>query len=132
MIFIDTSAIYALADRADPRHRVAKESLSRILASGRSILTHNYVLVESMALIQHRLGAKAAIQFAESASSFDVSWVDAKMHGQAIEQLIASGRRQLSLVDHVSFVFMRSRGIDLAFAFDRDFELAGFGLLEVD
>lgn len=130
MIFIDTSAIYALADRADPRHSIAKDTFGGILASGETILTHNYVLVESTALIQHRIGIEAAMQFAASASSFDVFWVDEEMHGEAISRLAASGRRQLSLVDHVSFMFMSSRGIEIAFAYDSDFELEGFRLLD--
>ena len=56
MIFLDTSAIYALADRGDPRNEVAKERFQAVLQGGEGMLTHNYVLVESMALIQHRLG----------------------------------------------------------------------------
>jgi predicted nucleic acid-binding protein len=129
LIFIDTSAIYALADRGDPRHKIAKDTLARILESGEPLLTHNYVLVESQALIQHRLGIKAAIQFAESTSSFEVFWVDAELHQRAIDRLQDSKRRHLSLVDHVSFVLMGIRGIGSAFAYDRDFELEGFRLL---
>jgi predicted nucleic acid-binding protein len=32
------------------------------------------------------------------------------------------------LVDHVSFIVMRSRGVDTALAFDPDFEAEGFRL----
>jgi predicted nucleic acid-binding protein len=129
LIFVDTSAIYALADRGDSRHKAARATFGHILKSGEPLLTHNYVLVESLALIQHRLGINAAIQFAESASSFEIFWVDAETHNRAIDRLKGSKRQHLSLVDHVSFVFMSSRGIKRAFAYDRDFEVEGFRLL---
>ena len=41
MIFLDTSAIYALADGGDPNHAV--ERLQEILSFGEELLTHNYV-----------------------------------------------------------------------------------------
>lgn len=34
MIFLDTSAIYALADRADPRHQHAKARFQALLDAG--------------------------------------------------------------------------------------------------
>jgi predicted nucleic acid-binding protein len=48
----------------------------------------------------------------------------ARLHAE-VRGLVAS-RRQVSLVDLVSFEVMRREGIDTAFAFDRDFERAGF------
>jgi predicted nucleic acid-binding protein len=38
-------------------------------------------------------------------------------------------RRRTSLVDWVSFEVMRRRGIETAFAFDRDFATAGFAVV---
>jgi predicted nucleic acid-binding protein len=76
VIFRDTSAIYAMADRADPRHRLAKERFQAVLDAGDSVLTHHDVLIESMALIQHRLGVAAALKLAESAKAFEIEWVD--------------------------------------------------------
>jgi len=34
VIFLDTSAIYALADRGDPNHRTALERLKAVLREG--------------------------------------------------------------------------------------------------
>jgi hypothetical protein len=48
---------------------------------------------------------------------------------RAVSVLIAASRRELSLVDAVSFEAMRQRRIDRAFAFDRHFEEAGFSLV---
>ena len=129
MTFLDTSAIYALADRADPNHQQAVEQLAILLAQEERLLTHNYVLVESVALIQHRLGLPAALQLAGDAATFEMEWVTAQTHSLALRQLRASRRHQVSLVDSVSFVVMKARGVSMAFAFDRHFEQAGFRLV---
>ena len=129
MIFLDTSAIYALADRGDARHEEARGLLETVLARGEDLVTHNYVLVESLALLQHRLGAASAVGFARSVSGFDVVWVDQPLHSEATRRWARSSTRRVSFVDEVSFLVMRSRGIRIAFAFDHDFEDRGFGLL---
>ena len=60
MIFVDSSAIYALADSTDDSHEVSKSILAAALQSSEEFLTHNYVLLESTALVQSRLGLRAA------------------------------------------------------------------------
>jgi len=128
MIFIDTSAIYALADRADPWHQAAKERFEGLLRGGERPLTHNYVLIESMALLQHRLGLDAAIQFGRDARAFVIEWIGEKTHEKVLNSLRVVSRREVSFVDHVSFFVMRSRGVRVALAFDRHFEAEGFGI----
>jgi predicted nucleic acid-binding protein len=129
VIFLDTSAIYALADRSDANHSAALDRFEVLLEADETLLTHNYVLLESMALLQHRLGTAAAIKLARSASGFEILWVDRKLHEAALRRLTRSPRRKVSLVDHVSFLVMKSRGLEAAFAFDPDFEREGFRLL---
>ena len=126
MIFLDTSAIYALADRADANHGRASRLLKAALASGERLVTHNYVLVESMALLRHRLGLASALALADDARAFDVEWITPPIHDQAIAWLRTAGRRQVSLVDAASFVVMRERGIEVALAFDPHFAEEGF------
>jgi len=58
MIFLDTSGIFALADRDDAMHDRAIRMLKSAQNAREEILTHNYVLVESAALLQRRLGLK--------------------------------------------------------------------------
>lgn len=128
MIFLDTSAIYALADRADLRHEHAKERFQALLDIGEGILTHNYVVVEAIALIQSRLGGAAALKLAHDCRAFDIEWVDEATHDEAIRRLGRVGRRQISFVDQVSFLVMRRRGVRTALAFDPDFEEEGFQL----
>jgi predicted nucleic acid-binding protein len=128
MIFLDTSAIYAWADAADPNHLVAVRRLRAILGAGEELLTHNYVLVESMALLQARLGLAAAIKLAKDATSFVIEWVDKDLHASGIREVEGSRKRHVSLVDHISFLVMRQHHLATAFAFDPDFTAAGFRL----
>jgi len=128
VIFLDTSAIYAMADVADPRHGEAIRRFEAVLDAGEEIVTHNYVLLESMALLQHRLGLQVALKLARDANALGVQWVASDLHAEAVRRLARSARRRRSLVDEVSFLVMRGRGIDAALAFDRDFELEGFRL----
>ena len=126
MIFIDTSAIYALADKADPNHIAAYSKFGDVLKSGEMFLLHNYILLESAALLQERLGLSSAILFLKDAKSFEVEWVDLDLHEEAEKELEKIGKRGISLVDCTSFIVMRRRGVQRAFAFDPDFKNQGF------
>ncbi len=128
MIFFDSSAAYAIADRADPNHGKAR-SLYEGLPKTLGLLTHNYVLVECAAVLQRRMGAPTALRFAEEARQLEVVWIDRGLHEEAVQRLALKKRRHASLVDEVSFLVMRQRGIDTAFAFDADFVREGFKTL---
>jgi predicted nucleic acid-binding protein len=129
-VFIDTSAIYALADRSDANHKRAVEILEAIAERGDALVTHGYILVESVALIQRRLGSAVAIEFLENALSvFEIVWIESSVHMLALEHLKTSPRRHLSFVDRVSFVVMKDKGIGSAFAFDDGFRREGFATL---
>jgi predicted nucleic acid-binding protein len=130
VIFLDTSAIYAWADAADPNHAAALRRLQTILDSGEGLLTHNYVLVEACALLQARLGVKAAVGLAKDSAAFVIEWVDEDLHASGVRELERSRKRHVSLVDHISFLVMRRREVARAFAFDPDFADAGFRLVE--
>jgi len=130
VIFLDTSAIYALADRRDLNHRTAVERFGEIMARNEELLTHNYVVLESMTLLQARLGVAPALTFAQESAAFEIEWVDKTLHEAGIRALAASPKRRLSLVDHISFLVMKRKNLTTAFAFDIDFKTAGFHLFE--
>lgn len=128
MIFADTSAIYALADRGDPNHSEARKKFEAIVKDGVTLLSHDYILVESIALIQSRLGHSVAKRLAREALSFEIVWIDDLLYDRAAQ---AWGKRtsgKISFVDQVSFVVMKERGVNVAFAFDQDFIREGFAL----
>ncbi len=126
MIFLDISAIYALADKADPNHITAYKKFDLASKSGEIFLLHNYILVESAALLQARLGLQSALLFLEDAEAFELEWVDLELHQEAVKELEKIGKRGISLVDCMSFIVMRRRDVKKAFAFDPDFEDQGF------
>lgn len=126
-VFVDTSALYALLVRSDDRHGDARRAFSKLLAEEAVLVTSSYVLVETYALLGRRIGLDAMAAFRDDfAPLLDVAWVDPATHDAALEDLLDRVDRDLSLVDAVSFVVMRGRGIDEAFAFDRHFEQEGF------
>jgi predicted nucleic acid-binding protein len=130
MVFVDTSAYYAFLDADDDEHPRSYAVWAELLAGGDSLVTSNYVLVETMALAQRRLGIEAVRLFeGEVTPLLQVVWVDAEIHQRATAALLAAGRRQLSLVDCVSFVVMRAYGLDTAFAFDPHFAEQGLTVI---
>ena len=126
MIFLDTSAIYALADEGDANHGDAVDLFSAALANAEELLVHNYILVESAFLLQRRLGLSSALQLLNDAKAFRVHWIREEDHDNAVALLTQRGRRAISLVDCMSFVVMRDYGVKESLGFDSDFEREGF------
>jgi predicted nucleic acid-binding protein len=129
-VFIDTSAFYALLDRDDENHRRAKDAWTILLKNGNTLITSNYVLVETFALIQHRMGIEAVRGFQNDILPLvNVEFVDAGLHRSGVSALLSASRRNLSLVDCISFEMMRTLEVSTAFAFDPHFKEQGFHLL---
>ena len=129
-IFVDTSAFYALIDDRDPNHGRARSALAGLVADDAGLLTHEYVVVETTALVQRRLGLAALRRFVDDLLPLvEIAWVDEALHTEAREALLAAGRRNVSLVDWTSFLVMRRHGVRRAFTFDPDFGGEGFQVL---
>ena len=126
-IFVDTSAFYALLDADDGNHGPSASTWSAMMNPDEHVVTTNYVLVETFALLQSRLGLKAVREFQEDVIPvLRIEFVTPEMHRLGIVALLAASRRGLSLVDCVSFEMMRESGIKSAFAFDSHFREYGF------
>lgn len=124
-IFVDTSALYALLDRDDRFHSSAKAAFVGL--AEQDLVTHSYVLVEVTALVQRRLGSDAVRRFSQDfLPALSTIWIDETAHTAGLAALLAALPTDVSLVDFVSFHVMRERGIARAFAFDDDFQAAGF------
>jgi predicted nucleic acid-binding protein len=87
------------------------------------------VIVETIAVVQHRLGLDAVRAFVRDVLPLiEVTHVDQATHKAALTALLAANRRHLSLVDCASFHAMREAGLQQAFAFDSHFDEMGFTL----
>jgi len=125
--FVDTSALYALAVPDDASYEQARATFRDL--SGQALVTHNYVVLESTALMQARRGMPAVRRLMRDLLPVvEVGWITPDLHERALAALLAADSRDVSLVDRVSFAFMRERDLDTAFAFDSDFEREGFRL----
>jgi len=128
--FVDTSALLAVLDADDQNHPKAKKHWETLIYGDDSLVSTNYVLVETFALVQHRLGIKAVSTLQEDVVPLlTIEWVNQSIHQEGLMAAITTGRRKLSLVDCVSFAVMRRMGIKTVFAFDKHFNQQGFRLL---
>lgn len=129
-VFGDTSAFFALLDGDAAEHQAAAGIVDGLARSGEGILTHEYVVVETIALVQRRLGLDLVRDFVDDLlAPVEIAWVDRELHLRARAAMLADGKRGVSLVDWTSFLLMRDRGLGTAFAFDDDFRRQGFTML---
>jgi predicted nucleic acid-binding protein len=127
IIFIDTSAFLAILNKDDTNHPAAKNLWNDLLYSENVIISNNYVLVESFALIQRRLGIEAVRVFHEDILPLiNIEWINAETHKSGVSAMLTASKRNLSLVDCVSFEIMRALGIKKVFAFDPHFAEQGY------
>ena len=129
-VFGDTSALYPLLVKTDTAYASVRAAFARLLDTAQPIWITSFVLVETMALLQHRIGLDAARDFDEEiVPTLSVCWVDDDLYRRGTERLWKEDRRQLSLVDCVSFEFMKLKDVTIAFAIDPHFQEAGFKLM---
>lgn len=120
----------ALVNESELRHERAKAWYFDPANDDVELVTHNYLVVEAIALIRNRLGAEPARRLIKDVlEDVHVDYVDRELHRVAEAAYLASGLGPASFVDWVSFEFMREQGIREAFAFDSDFETKGFILV---
>lgn len=129
-VFLDTSAVLALMNPRDEQHRRARRAFEGLGGERAVLVTTSLVLVETYALLGRRLGLAAVRAFrADLAPLAEVTWVDEPTFESGLDLLLATQKRRLSVVDAVSFLVMRRRGLERAFAFDPHFEEEGFSLV---
>ncbi len=126
--FLDTGAIYALADRNDTDHVV----VSAIYAEAdRKFVTHQLVLIEAFSLLTKRLHKSAAlrtvgalrrspkVEVAPMTGLLDEAWARCERFAD----------KEWDWIDCASFELMERRGLREALSLDHHFEQAGFVLL---
>lgn len=125
-LFVDTSGILGLVDRDDPSHMAVVGAFA--LGRHEPLMTHAYVVIETIAVTRRRFGPEVtAAIIDEVLPALDVSPIDAALHAAALREFRVAIESSVSLVDRVSFAFMRREGLMRAIALDSDFRTAGFG-----
>ena len=126
-VFVDTSGFYAFLDRDDRFHAEAKRLLLKSAAGDWALVTSSYVLHESWALIQARLGWDAVEDFLrELVVRCRIVWVDERIHQLGAARGRQARERRLSLTDCVSFEVMLAEGCREYLGDDEHFKTAGF------
>jgi uncharacterized protein len=126
-VLVDTSAFLAVLDRSDERHAAAERTWRGLLMGENVIACHNYILIETSALLTRRFGMEAVGAFERDiVPVLRLLWVTRDIHEAAVAAHLAAGRRALSLVDCASFEIMRRTGLRQAFAFDPHFREFGY------
>ena len=124
IIFVDTSAIYAICNKSDKHHREAVKFVSHLPPHEKLVIS-NYVFVETWSLLNNHLGWSAALGFYDDVLSKAFQIIDIQ------EADILAARRiinkyadqRFSLIDATSFALMEQLEISKAFAFDSHFKI---------
>jgi len=130
-VFADTSGLFALLVRNDYMHVRAKENFTYFSQNQVRLFTSSFVLVETIALLQRRVGIEPVHDFAKFIFPvLDIIWVDNRWYDIALRRLFLLNRRDISLVDCLSFEIMDYHNIHYAFSFDQHFRDQGFSIAE--
>jgi predicted nucleic acid-binding protein len=124
-VFVDTSGFYAVLDVTDAFHATATKNFQRAEREQWMLHTTNYVVHETWALIQHRLGWNAMEDFLDTLLPLcNVEFVDAQLHEQGAMRCRQARARNLSLTDCISIEFMKQKAMTEAIANDVHFTRA--------
>jgi hypothetical protein len=86
------------------RHPEVVRAFEKI-ATHRTLWTTSYVLVETVALLQQRIGLAAVRDLEDSVVPLlSIEWISREIHGRAMDRLRREDRRDLSLVDCASYL----------------------------
>lgn len=125
-IFVDTGGWFASIVRKDHDHEIAKQFLTR---NKLLLLTSDYVMDETVTLLQSRVGHKYAASFLDvlqTSQQIQLIYLTSSHIAETIQLFRSRPDKDWSFTDCSSFILMRAYKIDTAFAFDEHFQQAGF------
>ena len=131
-VFIDSSGLYALADRRDSYHAQAKARVGRLIASGNALVLSDYVVDEACTLAKVRAGSDAALrllEIVERSRAIHLVFVGVEQFQAAKAFFRRHADHGYSFTDCTSFVMMAELQIRDALTSDHHFVEAGFRVL---
>ncbi len=126
MRFVDTSFLIALTSRRDARH---DDAVALWRKDNSAVVTSNHVLGETWTFARRRGGHAAALATVDAfrhSPRATVMRTEHSVERDAWEWLSRHDEREYSFVDATSFALMRRQRWTEAYAFDGDFNAAGF------
>ena len=128
--FVDTSAMVALLDRADPRREDVGNLWLGAIDHDDTLITSNYVALESTAVVQRRFGTTGIQRLIDHLfPELHMEWVTPDDHRTGLLVFRTTGGSGPSLVDTTSFAVMHRLGLTQCIALDEHFRQQGFELL---
>lgn len=128
MVFVDTSAFFAIENERDRHHARALVARDALMSKGERLVTTDYILDEVYTLIRVRVGHRAAVDFGESvqrsrfvrvepvtSEDFEAAWQIFRRYDD----------KAFSFTDCTSFALIQRLNVRVAFAFDRNFQEYG-------
>jgi predicted nucleic acid-binding protein len=130
--FLDTAFAIALSSSGDDLHRVALALADELETSPTRIVTTRAVLMEignALSKQRYRPAAVELLLSLENDPKVEIVPVSGDLYAQAFKLFSERTDKEWGLVDCVSFVVMRERGITDALTSDNHFRQAGFNAL---
>lgn len=124
LVFVDTSAWYALANEKDINHHLARQ----FLAENIRLVTTNFIIDETITLTLIRAGYRQALSVGEqlwNGQLASIVWVTPDDEQVAWEIFKRYDDKTFSFTDCTSFSVMSRLGLKHAFTFDADFTQTG-------
>ncbi len=129
-LYVDTSAFLAVLDSREERHSAARAIWHQLIQTDEQLVVNNYVLVETCAVVQNRLGLPALNEFQRAAAPLlHIDWIGESGQAASLAALLVANQQRLSLVDCTSFYTIRRLGLERVFTFDQHFREQGFTCL---
>lgn len=132
-LFIDASAWIALTETDDKHHEEAQKAFARAVQDYQKLVTTNFIVAETHAILRRDLGHPPSIQFLDGTKkSLRVIYVysTAELEDAAVEILRRYKDHAFSYADAVSFALMKQRGITDVFTYDEHFRAMGFRIIK--
>ena len=93
--FVDTSAILAILDADDKNHREGANEWKKLVVNEDVLLVSDYVLVESFALVQNRLGLSAVRTLNDNILPvLKVEWISESLFRTAVMTVVTAARKK--------------------------------------
>ena len=133
-VLVDSAAYFAITAEQSSDHAGAAAVMASLAAQNRHMVTTNFIVAETHALVLRHLGRDVAALTLERLYSSDTTIVRVKKADeQRAREIIATyDDKDFTLTDATSFAVMERFGISTAFTFDRHFMQYGFTVLGLD